>query len=87
MWCLLPVAVKEAVMQILLLHECKDLFKEGYREVTLLGQNVDSYQWIDDTAEYTERDSYICQFVEKVAQISSFASRTIFYFASKRYYG
>jgi tRNA-2-methylthio-N6-dimethylallyladenosine synthase len=23
--------------------ECKDLFENGYREVTLLGQNVDSY--------------------------------------------
>ena len=27
--------------------ECRDLFNEGYREVTLLGQNVDSYQWIN----------------------------------------
>jgi tRNA-2-methylthio-N6-dimethylallyladenosine synthase len=25
--------------------ECKDLFDKGYREVTLLGQNVDSYKW------------------------------------------
>ncbi len=26
-------------------NECKDLFDQGYREVTLLGQNVDSYRW------------------------------------------
>lgn len=26
-------------------NECKDLFDNGYREVTLLGQNVDSYKW------------------------------------------
>ncbi len=26
-------------------QECKDLFDQGYREVTLLGQNVDSYRW------------------------------------------
>ncbi len=25
--------------------ECTDLFNAGYREVTLLGQNVDSYKW------------------------------------------
>lgn len=28
-----------------ILQECKDLFAAGYREVTLLGQNVDSYRW------------------------------------------
>jgi tRNA-2-methylthio-N6-dimethylallyladenosine synthase len=28
-----------------ILQECKDLFARGYREVTLLGQNVDSYRW------------------------------------------
>lgn len=28
-----------------ILQECSDLFSRGYREVTLLGQNVDSYRW------------------------------------------
>lgn len=28
-----------------ILAECKELFEQGYREVTLLGQNVDSYYW------------------------------------------
>lgn len=28
-----------------ILRECQDLFNQGYREVTLLGQNVDSYYW------------------------------------------
>jgi tRNA-2-methylthio-N6-dimethylallyladenosine synthase len=28
-----------------IVQECKDLFSRGYREVTLLGQNVDSYRW------------------------------------------
>ncbi len=28
-----------------IIAEAKDLFEKGYREVTLLGQNVDSYKW------------------------------------------
>ena len=28
-----------------ILKEAKDLFRKGYREITLLGQNVDSYKW------------------------------------------
>lgn len=49
------------------IKECTDLFNEGYREVTLLGQNVDSYQWINP------EDNSIISFanlMEKVAQIS-----------------
>ncbi len=33
------------------IQECRDLFEAGYREVTLLGQNVDSYQWFDPEKE------------------------------------
>ena len=49
------------------IKECTDLFNEGYREVTLLGQNVDSYQWINP-----ENNSIIsfANLMEKVAQIS-----------------
>jgi tRNA-2-methylthio-N6-dimethylallyladenosine synthase len=28
-----------------ILSECRELFESGYKEVTLLGQNVDSYHW------------------------------------------
>ena len=32
-----------------IVRECTGLFQNGYREVTLLGQNVDSYYWVDET--------------------------------------
>ena len=49
------------------LNECKTLFDEGYREVTLLGQNVDSYSWQNSS------ESPMVSFaglLEKVALIS-----------------
>jgi tRNA-2-methylthio-N6-dimethylallyladenosine synthase len=49
------------------IKECTDLFNEGYREITLLGQNVDSYQWLNG------EDNSVVSFanlLEKVAQIS-----------------
>ena len=30
-------------------REAKELFENGYREVTLLGQNVDSYNWKNES--------------------------------------
>lgn len=41
---------------ISIVNECKDLFDRGYREVTLLGQNVDSYYYtaVDEHGEMEE---------------------------------
>lgn len=46
------------------LRETKELFDMGYREVTLLGQNVDSYYWTDDKSE-----TGFPELLEKVAAI------------------
>jgi tRNA-2-methylthio-N6-dimethylallyladenosine synthase len=37
--------------------ECNDLFNRGYREVTLLGQNVDSYKWKAENQEVRNSES------------------------------
>lgn len=34
-----------------IIKECRDLFARGYKEVTLLGQNVDSYHYMPETSE------------------------------------
>ena len=50
-----------------ILNECKDLFEKGFKEVTLLGQNVDSYYFVDET-----KDELVtfANLLEKVALIS-----------------
>jgi tRNA-2-methylthio-N6-dimethylallyladenosine synthase len=49
-----------------IIQEAQDLFSRGYREVTLLGQNVDSYNWTSSDASLTVN---FAQLLEKVAQI------------------
>jgi tRNA-2-methylthio-N6-dimethylallyladenosine synthase len=49
-----------------IIQECKDLFENGFREVTLLGQNVDSFHF---KGEGTETVTF-AKLLEKVAQIS-----------------
>ena len=56
-----------------IINECKNLFEEGYREVTLLGQNVDSYLWYSEVPSSGGDLGGAVSFaklLEKVAQIS-----------------
>lgn len=50
-----------------IVFEAEALFNDGYREVTLLGQNVDSYHWRD---EETKSNVTFAELMEKVALIS-----------------
>ena len=59
--------------------EAKDLFEKGYREVTLLGQNVDSYKWSpeeNNKARLNKKEEKVSEVVnfahllEMVAQVS-----------------
>lgn len=50
-----------------IINECKNLFEQGYREVTLLGQNVDSYYWVD---EQKNEQVTFAMLMEQVALIS-----------------
>jgi tRNA-2-methylthio-N6-dimethylallyladenosine synthase len=52
-----------------IIRECTDLFNQGYREVTLLGQNVDSYYWTPETAPTGEGAITFANLLEMVALI------------------
>ena len=47
--------------------EARDLFERGYREVTLLGQNVDSYKWENPETGLVERFDALLARVAEVA--------------------
>jgi tRNA-2-methylthio-N6-dimethylallyladenosine synthase len=58
-----------------IIQEAQDLFNNGYREVTLLGQNVDSYRWSpneNNKARLDNDDTEIVNFanlLERVANV------------------
>jgi tRNA-2-methylthio-N6-dimethylallyladenosine synthase len=57
-----------------IIAECRDLFEKGFREVTLLGQNVDSYRWnISKKGEITDPEiptTNFAELLEKVALVN-----------------
>ena len=63
-----------------IIKEAKDLFRKGYREITLLGQNVDSYKWsekinnkkkLEKNLELKDNIISFANLLEMVAKISS----------------
>ena len=50
-----------------ILKECQELFDNNFKEVTLLGQNVDSYKWSSEDGSETVN---FAQLLERVALIS-----------------
>lgn len=57
-----------------IVSECRDLFEKGYREVTLLGQNVDSYRWNltskGEVKDENQPTTNFAQLMEMVALVS-----------------
>ena len=51
-----------------IVREAEELFENGYKEVTLLGQNVDSYYWKDENNP--DRNVNFAQLLEMVAKVS-----------------
>jgi tRNA-2-methylthio-N6-dimethylallyladenosine synthase len=53
-----------------IVNECRDLFERGFREVTLLGQNVDSYYYTSTNEDGSLEEVTFAKLMELVAQIS-----------------
>ncbi len=51
-----------------IVREATELLENGYKEITLLGQNVDSYHWVD--ADDSTKSVSFAQLLEEVALLS-----------------
>ena len=54
-----------------IVQEANELFEQGYREVTLLGQNVDSYKWnMNSKGEITNPEEKTANFAELLSMVA-----------------
>ncbi|MCB0700902.1 MAG: tRNA (N6-isopentenyl adenosine(37)-C2)-methylthiotransferase MiaB [Chitinophagales bacterium] len=53
-----------------IVNECQDLFDRGFREVTLLGQNVDSYYYTEANADGNINEVTFAKLLEMCANVS-----------------
>lgn len=53
-----------------IIQEAHDLFNRGYREVTLLGQNVDSYKWKGEENQTNKEAATLMNFAQLLAAVA-----------------
>ncbi len=54
-----------------IVREAHELFEAGYREVTLLGQNVDSYKWnVDNKGQVKNPEEPVVRFAELMERVA-----------------
>jgi len=59
-----------------IIKEATQLYEQGFKEVTLLGQNVDSYHWV------SEENNTTCNFAELLEQVAMIAPDLLVRFSS-----
>lgn len=59
-----------------IVRECQELFDMGYREVTLLGQNVDSYRWnLTSKGEIKDAEKHTTNFAQLLEMVAAVSPR------------